>query len=61
MTNETAFTIKAYPYKTLRVMYGVSWRTFNKWIKKIPDLGEYDGKAYTPAQVEKIVNHIGRP
>lgn len=59
--NEFDFKIKAYPLKELRMLYGVSWKTWTVWISKIPGLGDYNGKSYTPAQVEKIVNHIGKP
>ncbi|MGZ3999156.1 MAG: hypothetical protein ACXVIY_00935 [Mucilaginibacter sp.] len=55
------FRIQAYRQKELIIIYGVTWKTWVKWLKKIPDLGTYDGKAYTPAQVNKIVTHIGPP
>jgi len=61
MSGADEFKIQAYRQKELRAWYRVTWRTWSVWIKKIPDLGGYNGKAYTPAQVEKIVNHIGRP
>lgn len=55
------FTVQAYPLKQLRMLYNVSWKTWNRWIEKVPDLGGYDGKSYTPAQVQKIIDHIGKP
>lgn len=61
MSENSEFKIQAYRLKELRMMYRVSWVTWKKWINKITDLGDYNGKAYTPAQVEKIVNHIGKP
>ncbi len=42
--------------------YNVSLKTFNRWIEPIKDeLGEYRGKTYTPRQVEKIYDFLGRP
>ena len=55
------FVIQAYSNKELRSYYDVSWETFSKWLGKIPDLGEYEGKKFTPAQVKKIVAHLGEP
>ncbi|WP_113636090.1 helix-turn-helix domain-containing protein [Nubsella zeaxanthinifaciens] len=55
------FTIKAYTKKQLAAFYGVSRSTFRRWINQISDLGEYIGKTYTPAQVKKIVEHLGTP
>ncbi|MBD1364386.1 hypothetical protein IDJ77_11255 [Mucilaginibacter sp. ZT4R22] len=55
------FAIKALSKKELRDWYGVSCKTFKSWLKRIPDLGMYEGKAYTPAQVAKIVTHLGQP
>ncbi len=46
----------------LRKMYGVSFPTWQKWLEKVPDLKLISGqRVYTPAQVEKIVNHLGNP
>jgi transposase len=58
---ETTFKIQAYSKKQLREWYGVSCKTFKTWLKAIPDLGLYEGKAYTPNQVAKIVTHLGQP
>jgi hypothetical protein len=55
------FAIKALSKGELRHWYGVSAKTFKSWLKQIPDLGLYEGKAYTPAQVAKIVTHLGQP
>ncbi|MGZ3983397.1 MAG: hypothetical protein ACXVJE_19370 [Mucilaginibacter sp.] len=60
-TNETTFRIQAYSKKELASLYKRGPKTFKSWIKLIPDLGEYNGKSYTPAQVEKIVTHLGPP
>lgn len=55
------FTVKAYSKKELMAMYNVSYITLRKWLEKVVNLGDYDGKKYTPAQVQKIVEHIGTP
>lgn len=55
------FKIQAYSYKEIVALYNVSWHTFKNWISKIPDLGDYTGKKFTPKQVQKIVDHIGEP
>ena len=55
------FTVKAYSKPQLANMYGVSRVTFNKWLQKVSDLGYYLGRCYTPAQVQKIVDHLGTP
>ena len=55
------FKIQAYNKTQLSAWYKVGMATFKAWIVKIPDLGEYNGRAYTPAQVQKIVNHLGTP
>lgn len=60
-TANSEFKIQAYRMKEIRMMYGVTWETWKVWIKKIPDLGDYKGKAYTPAQVEIIITHLGKP
>lgn len=45
----------------LREMYKVGWKTIKKWLKTVPDLGDRVGGMYTPAQVQKIFNHLGTP
>ncbi|RFZ84774.1 hypothetical protein DYU05_03980 [Mucilaginibacter terrenus] len=57
----TAFLIRACSKKELREAYCVSVKTFNKWLAGVPDLGAYEGKTYTPKQVQKIVDHLGTP
>jgi hypothetical protein len=61
MTGQSDFVVKAYRHKELRMLYDVSGKTFRIWLQRVPDLGEYKGKAYTPEQVEKIVKHLGKP
>jgi len=58
---EAKFTIKAYRLKELITFYDVTYKTFRIWLGGVPDLGKCHGKAFTPAQVEKIVNHLGEP
>jgi hypothetical protein len=61
MTAEGQFSIKAYSIKELIALYGVTYTTFRSWLTKVSDLGDYAGKKYTPAQVQKIVDHLGEP
>lgn len=42
-------------------MYNVGEKTLRSWLKKVVDLGSYDGRKYTPAQIQKIVKHLGAP
>jgi len=58
---ETTFTVKAYSKKELMAMYNVGEKTLRSWLKKVVDLGSYDGRKYTPAQIQKIVKHLGAP
>nr|WP_276898483.1 hypothetical protein [Pedobacter kyonggii] len=53
--------IQPYSKKELRALYNVSRTTLRVWIAKISDLGDYIGGRYTPNQIEKIFNHIGKP
>ena len=46
----------------LRTRYGVSRKTFNQWIAKVPNLKlEPGAKKLTPAQVKAIIEHLGKP
>jgi hypothetical protein len=58
---QTSFTVKAYTKTQLAGFYGVSLTSFKRWLKNVKDLGEYLGKCFTPAQVQKIVDHLGTP
>ena len=56
------FEIKAYSKSQLFAHYGVTAQTFRKWLRPIlTEIGTYTGKMYTPAQVKKIVDHLGPP
>jgi hypothetical protein len=54
--------IKAYSKMELVNLYGVSYKTFCAWLKPFKnEIGEYNGKRYTIAQVQIIFNKIGTP
>lgn len=54
--------VKPYTAKDLGGMYGVSARTFLKWIKPFESrIGERNGRFYTVIQVEMILLVLGVP
>ncbi len=56
--------IKARPYthKQLAAMYGVSWVTFQNWMKLIEKkIGKKIGHFYTTKQVVAIFSNLGLP
>ena len=54
--------IKAYNKKELAVLYNVSVKTLNHWIKPIENkLGPYLGRSFSVKQVEILFDHLGRP
>lgn len=55
------FKIQAYSKKQLQELYGVSAKTFRSWLQSLTNLGAYRGKAFTPDQVTKIIQHLGTP
>ena len=55
------FKIRSYSIKEIINLYGVTRHVFNIWLRKIPDLGEYQDRRFTPDQVEKITRHLGEP
>jgi len=61
MVTQVEFTIKAYSIKEMYIFYNVTYKTFIAWLKRVDNLGNYTGKKYTPAQVQKIVDHLGYP
>lgn len=62
MTQGSEFKIQAYNKTQLLAYYHIGAKTLNRWLAKVPDLGAYQGKImFTPAQVKKIVDHIGPP
>jgi hypothetical protein len=56
------FVLKALTHKQLAQMYGVSWFTFQKWIKKVEqEVGRKTGHFYHIQQVKKIFQLFGSP
>jgi transposase len=54
--------IRPYTHKQLAAMYGVSWGTFQKWLKPhTSDIGVKNGHFYSARQVEIIFDKIGLP
>lgn len=54
--------LKPYNTKDLCTLYGVSYKTMQKWLEKIKDqLGERVGKKWSVSQVEVIFKKYGRP
>ena len=63
-TSEHNYTIKAYTKSELRMAYGVSRETLNKWLKAIEDLLHHykpTAKVLTPAQVKVVFEELGTP
>ena len=59
---EAVFVLKPLTHKQLAEMYGVSWLTFQKWIKKIEQqVGKKTGHFYHVPQVRKIFQLFGIP
>jgi transposase len=49
------FVLKPLTHKQLAQMYGVSWQTFQNWIKKVESqVGKKTGHFYHVPQVKKI-------
>jgi len=59
---EEIFVLKALTHKQLAQMYGVSWLTFQNWIKKVEhEVGKKTGHFYHVHQVKKIFQIFGLP
>ncbi len=59
---EESFVLKALTHKQLALMYGVSWLTFQNWIKKVEkEVGKKTGHFYHVPQVRKIFQLFGIP
>lgn len=59
---EEVFVLKALTHKQLAQMYGVSWLTFQNWIKKVEhEVGRKTGHFYHVHQVKKIFQIFGLP
>ena len=56
------FSLKAYTVKQLSELYGVTAKTFHRWIKPIAEqIGRRQGYFYNITQVRCIVAHLGVP
>ncbi len=56
------FVLKAFTHKQLAQMYGVSWLTFQNWMKKVEnEVGKKTGHFYHVHQVKKIFQIFGLP
>ncbi len=59
---EEVFVLKSLTHKQLAQMYGVSWLTFQNWIKVVePEVGKKTGHFYHVPQVLKIFQLFGIP
>lgn len=57
-----AFPLKAYTVKSLAEVYGVSAKTFRRWLAPFhKKIGEKQGYFYSISQVKSIVEHLGIP
>jgi hypothetical protein len=57
-----AFEIKAYTKKELRLLYGIPYYSFRRWLKEIPETQSSSRKNWlTVAQVEAIIKTYGIP
>ena len=62
LEKQETFVLKALTHKQLSQMYGVSWFTFQKWIKKVEqEVGKKTGHFYHIHQVKKIFQLFGIP
>jgi hypothetical protein len=59
---ESIFVLRPLTHKQLAQMYGVSWLTFQNWIKKVEkEVGKKTGHFYHVHQVRKIFELFGIP
>jgi len=47
--------------KDLKIAYGISSPTLNKWLNSVPGLNVEKKRHLTPNDLELIYNHIGKP
>lgn len=60
--NENVFALRPLNHKQLAQMYGVSWFTFQNWIKRVErEVGKKTGHFYHVHQVRKIFQLFGMP
>ena len=59
---EEVFVLRPLNHKQLAQMYGVSWLTFQNWIKRVEkEVGKKTGHFYHVPQVRKIFQLFGIP
>ncbi len=62
LEKQAIFVLRALTHKQLAQMYGASWLTFQKWMKKVEDeVGRKTGHFYHIHQVKKIFQLLGLP
>jgi len=55
-------SIRPYTHKELAALNGVSWLTFQRWIKPFAEeIGAKNGHFYSARQVAIIFNKLGKP
>jgi transposase-like protein len=58
----TPYMVKPYTVSELCKIYGVSARTFKKWLKPFQkNIGKRNGRYYSVLQVEIIISMLGLP
>ena len=59
---EGIFVLRPLTHKQLALMYGVSWLTFQNWVKRVEkEIGRKTGHFYHVHQVKKIFQIFGLP
>jgi hypothetical protein len=59
---EHAIPLRAYSYKELTALYGVSQRTLKTWLAPFTaEIGEKHSRYFTVRQVRIIFNRLGLP
>jgi len=62
MNKNIEFILRPYTHKELAGFYGVSRKTFLKWLKPFQkSIGHRNGHFYSTLQVEIIFRKLGRP
>jgi len=60
--NDNVFVLRPLTHKQLAQIYGVSWLTFQRWIKRVEsEVGKKTGHFYHVHQVKKIFQLLGMP
>lgn len=59
---EETLRIKPYTVKQLAIIYGVSPKTFRKWVRPFKDeIGYRNGHFYSVLQLKVIIGRLGAP